>query len=195
MPVLKNNRHEMFAQMLVEGQRRGWTQGACYSRAGYNAEGMVAEVNASRLLKNAQNGVSQRVSELMAGGVRRAEVTVQSLLHELVLARTGATDDKQFSSAVAAIAGKAKLSGLDNRENSGVGASEFSKCETPDDLMRALLSDQTPAEALASLDELRKEIERFASSRATLVPTHEPARPREPGGEADRSLAAYRRRR
>jgi len=192
MPVLKNNRHERFAQMLVEGQRRGLTQGACYSRAGYGAEGHVAEANASRLLRNAETGITQRVVELTQGGVRRAEVTVKSLLAELEQARSGATDDKQFSSAVAAIAGKAKLSGLDNRETSGVGGSEFAKCEDIPSLMRALLSDQSVDEALASIDDLRDQIVAFAADNATLVPA---VRPREPRSAADRALAAFRRRR
>jgi hypothetical protein len=192
MPALKNNRHEAFAQMLVEGQRRGWTQGACYSRAGYNAEGQVAEANASRLLKNAENGVFQRVQELMAGGVKRAEVTVASLLNELEMARAAAHDDKQFSSAVAAISGKFKVAGFDNRESGIGGSSEFAKCESIDDLMRTLLAGyESPAAALAELRELCTMIEDYAASHAVTIAPAAPARSRP--NEAELSLTYLRK--
>jgi hypothetical protein len=46
--------------------------------------------------------------------------------------------------------------------------SEFAACETTADLVRVLLADQTAAEALASLDVLREEIETYASNLATV---------------------------
>ena len=33
--------------MLIEGARQGWSQGACYSRAGYRSEGHGADIDYS----------------------------------------------------------------------------------------------------------------------------------------------------
>jgi hypothetical protein len=112
MSVLKNARHEIFAQQLIQGQKHGWTRGACYSRAGYKAEGKAAEVNASRLLSNANNGIVARVREIVGAGAARAAVTVESLLGELDMVLAGAVDDRQFGAARAAIDSKARLKGL-----------------------------------------------------------------------------------
>jgi hypothetical protein len=60
------------------------------------------------------------------------------------------------------------------RERVEIGApGAFSTCESPRDLVRELLRDQTPSEALAALDELRVEIERHAGDRAILLPAHD----------------------
>jgi hypothetical protein len=126
MPILKNVRHEQFAQQLVHGQKFGWTRGASYSRAGYRAEGHAAEANAHRLLKNAENGIAARVQEIVGAGAKRAEVTVESLLTELDQVLAGAVTDRQFGAARAAIDSKARLKGLfvDKVEVGGPG--EFS---------------------------------------------------------------------
>jgi hypothetical protein len=189
MPALKNLKHEAFARNLVEMTKTGGTHGNAYSRAGYRCENGAAEAAASRMLADVKNGVADRVRELMAGGAKRAEVTIASLLNELETAREGAVDDRQFGAATAAIIAKAKLVGLD-RENGGAG-SEFARCETVDDLMRMFLSDQSPAEALASVDVLREEIEAYAASHATVIRA-EPDRPRAPGSETDEALALLR---
>ena len=189
MSALKNLKHEAFARNLVEMTKSGGTQGNAYTRAGYRCENGAAEAAASRMLADVKNGVADRVKELMAGGAKRAEVTVASLLNELEQARIGASDDGQFSAAVQAIAGKARLSGLDRTENGGTG-SEFSRCETVDALMQSLLASETVSSVLESLDVLREEVEAYAASHATLVPATEPARPRAPGSEV--SLALYR---
>ena len=112
MPILKNVRHEQFAQQLVHGQKFGWTRGASYSRAGYRAEGHAAEANAHRLLKNAENGIAARVQEIVGAGAARAAVTVESLLGELDQVLAGAVSDRQFGAARAAIDSKARLKGL-----------------------------------------------------------------------------------
>src|SRR5689334_9768848 len=103
MGALKNPRHENFAQQLVQGQKFGWTRGASYSRAGFRAEGESAEVNASRLLKNAKNGIAARVQEIVGAGADRAAVTVESLLNELDQVLAGAISDRQYGAARAAI--------------------------------------------------------------------------------------------
>jgi hypothetical protein len=112
MPALKNARHELFAQLICEGAKRGWSHGAAYSRAGYKAEGHAAEVAASRLLKNVENGIAARVQEIVGRGARRAEVTVESLLNELDDVLAGAMSSGQYAAARAVIDSKARLKGL-----------------------------------------------------------------------------------
>lgn len=64
--ALKNARHENFALLIAGGKDAS----AAYREAGYSARGNVAEVNASRLLRNAQNGtasaVRKRIDHLIA---------------------------------------------------------------------------------------------------------------------------------
>ncbi|MEO6532858.1 MAG: hypothetical protein ABIO06_04700, partial [Pseudolysinimonas sp.] len=75
--------------------------------------------NASRLTAN--DNIRQRVSELQDKGAKKVEVTIGSLSAELELARAGAMGEKQFSAAVSASLGKAKLFGLiiDKTRHSG----------------------------------------------------------------------------
>jgi hypothetical protein len=189
MAPLRNVRHEAFARELIEAQRHGRTQAEAYQRAGYRAAYDGAEASAARLIGNVRAGITARVQELMANGAKKAAVTVASLLAELEQARAAAQDDRQFSAAVAAIAGKARLSGLD-RENGGGSVSEFGKCQTIDDVMRVLLADETPAEVLSGLDQLRSEVENYAASHATVVHAAEPDRRRV--SETEAALALYR---
>jgi hypothetical protein len=169
MPILRNARHESFAQQLVHGQKYGWTRGSCYSRAGYKAEGEGAEVNASRLLRNAKNGIAARVAEIVGNGAKRAEVSVQSLLNELDHVLAGAVDDKQFGAARAAIDSKARLKGLfiDRLEVGGAGS--FAACEDTEAVIRQLMVEMTPEAALALTDQMRQAIERYASDHADIV--------------------------
>jgi hypothetical protein len=190
MAALKNIRHEQFAQNLAAIGKTGGTNGNAYTRAGYRCENGAAEAAASRMLADVRNGVADRVRELMAGGARRAEVTVASLLNELEQARVGALDDRQFSASVAAIAGKARLSGLDRPESGGTGG-EFDRCESVSDVLRTLLSDQTPSEVLTSLDVLRYEIEAYAADHADVVAAVRPPWPRKPS-ESAMALALLR---
>jgi hypothetical protein len=164
--------------------------GTCYSRAGYASEGTTADVCASKLLAIAKNGIAERVREIVGHGAKKAAVTVASLLSELEQARASAQDDGQFSAAVQAIAGKARLSGLD-RENGG-GGSEFAKCESIDDVMRVLLADETPSEVLSGLDQLRSEVENYAASHATVVAAVDPVWSRAPDSETEKALALLR---
>lgn len=56
---LKNARHETFAHLVADGRDAS----AAYKEAGYSARGNVAETNACRLLRNAQNGTPSRVRQ------------------------------------------------------------------------------------------------------------------------------------
>jgi hypothetical protein len=193
MPTLRNPRHELFCQLIPQSAKFGWSQGEIYQRAGFKARGHSAETLGCKLLKNVE--VQRRIAELQAPAARKAGVTTASLLDELRAAYEGAMSTEQFSAATSAAMSRAKLAGLlvDQVEIGGVG--EFGGCQTTQDVVAALLSDQTPGEALQSLALLQQEIEAFAANNASVIPAAEPARPREPGTEADRSLALFRRRR
>jgi phage terminase small subunit len=58
MPVLKNARHERFAQ----NKAKGMSTGPAYTAAGYKATGHSAEVAGGRLLRNVE--VKARIAEL-----------------------------------------------------------------------------------------------------------------------------------
>jgi hypothetical protein len=189
MPALRNLKHEAFARNLVEMTKSGGTQGNAYSKAGYRCENGAAEAAASRMLADVKNGVADRVRELMAGGAKLAEVTIQSLLAELEQARVAAQDDRQFSAAVQAIAGKARLTGLDNRESRGGSGGQFDRCETVEQVMAMLVAEcGSAAQALADFDEMRSMIEAYAASHAQIVVAAEPSRSRLPGDETALSL-------
>jgi hypothetical protein len=102
MGVLKNNRHELFAQALAKGE----TQVAAYEQAGYIAHDGAA----ARLCGNVR--IMERVAELKALAAEMCLVTVQSLTEELEEARALAVAIASPAAAVAASMGKAKLHGL-----------------------------------------------------------------------------------
>jgi phage terminase small subunit len=111
MPVLKNARHEKFAQALAKGN----TAFDAYGEAGYKADrGAAARMSANVSIRD-------RVAELQSKTVKKVEITVDSLAQELEEARTMALKEKQSSAAVSATMGKAKLFGLgtENRRISG----------------------------------------------------------------------------
>lgn len=101
MPVLKNARHERFAQELAKGKPAS----TAYAVAGYKPDRSAA----ARL--SAKIHISSRVAELQERFARKAEVTTESLTRELEEARALALAESQASAAVAATMGKAKLHG------------------------------------------------------------------------------------
>jgi phage terminase small subunit len=114
MPVLKNPRHEKFAQAVVEGK----SAAEAYADAGFKPQ----RQNAARLMTN--DDVVARIKELQAEGAERTLVSIESLTNELEEARRLAmADEKGASAAVAAVMGKAKLHGLliEKNEHTGQG--------------------------------------------------------------------------
>jgi phage terminase small subunit len=111
MPVLKNAKHERFAQEVAKGK----TATEAYVLAGYKE----SRAAASRLSTNVD--IQARTAELLNRGAERAECTVASLIAELEEARGIARKIEQPASMVAASMGKAKLSGLlaDRVEHTG----------------------------------------------------------------------------
>lgn len=101
MPVLRNQRHELFAQELAAGR----SASEAYERAGYKSN----YGNCIRLKGNER--VEARVAELQNRGAAHAEVTIVSLVQELEDARQLAVERGQASAAVAATMGKAKVTG------------------------------------------------------------------------------------
>lgn len=102
MPVLRNARHEAFAQALAKGK----TADEAYALAGFKPN----RGNAATL--KAKQSILDRLAELQAKGAKKVEVTLESLAAELDEARALALAEKQSSAAVAATMGKAKLFGL-----------------------------------------------------------------------------------
>lgn len=102
MPVLKNARHEAFAQARAKGK----SVDEAYKEAGFKPH----RGNAWRLSTN--ESVVRRVEELQERGAKKVVVTVESLAIELEEARSLALTEKQTSAAVSATMGKAKLFGL-----------------------------------------------------------------------------------
>ncbi len=74
MAILKNARHEKFAQNLA----RGMSATKAYSNVGYKP----SEAHASRLAGNGK--VQTRVAELMAPAIEATEATVERVLKEMV---------------------------------------------------------------------------------------------------------------
>jgi phage terminase small subunit len=73
MPILKNAKHEKFAQLLAKLH----SQDAAYAGAGYKP-------NASHASRLARNGkVKARLADLVAAGAEKAEIDVAKVLAEL----------------------------------------------------------------------------------------------------------------
>ncbi|PYE89602.1 hypothetical protein [Phyllobacterium leguminum] len=102
MPVLNNARHEKFAQNLAKGK----TADRAYVEAGYKAN----RHNAAALAR--EEHILTRVHELQKKAAERTAVTIQGLTDELEEVRVSASTAEQYSVAVSAIMGKAKLNGL-----------------------------------------------------------------------------------
>lgn len=104
--MLLNVRQEAFCRGLIEGLPAS----RAYSQAGYDARNNAAEVNASRLLRNAK--VTKRLIELQRDAAHKAAVTAETVAAELDAAYKLAFENGQAAACVAASMGKAKLFGL-----------------------------------------------------------------------------------
>jgi hypothetical protein len=102
VPILRNARHEKFAQELAQGR----SASEAYVNAGFRA----SRQNAGRL--RTKDDVSARVREIQGVGAASAEVSIASLLDELEAARVKATSLGQLSAAVRASVEKGRIAGL-----------------------------------------------------------------------------------
>jgi hypothetical protein len=189
--MLRNQKHERFAQNIATSTQTKWSNGRCYSEAGFKTDNRSADACAARLLTNAN--VAARIEELLAPTVRKTRTTVDTLAEQFDRVFSGALNAEQFGAAGNAAGLKARLLGFMRTQIEIGSAGSFDACETTEQVVAALLADMTSSEVLASLAFLQQEIEAFAARNATLVPAIEPARPRP--NAADLSLALYRKRR
>jgi phage terminase small subunit len=102
MPVLKNPKHERFAQELAKGK----TQVEAYAHAGYKPH----DGNSFRLSGNER--ILARVSELLGRSAEKAEVTIDWLREQLAGDHKLARELGQASAAVSATNSIGKLYGL-----------------------------------------------------------------------------------
>jgi len=113
MPILKNARHERFAQLLASGR----SAKDAYSEAGFRP----SDSNGAWLARKQE--ISSRVAELniqalererttAAGAAERAVITRHSLIEKVEAARLAAMEAGQFSAAVAATKEIGVLAGI-----------------------------------------------------------------------------------
>jgi phage terminase small subunit len=102
MPVLDNQRWELFAQKIAAGE----STVRAYELSGFRR----SRSNAARLRAN--ESVSARVFELQQASAAGAKITLDGLLDELEHARQRADSLGQLSASVRAISEKARLAGL-----------------------------------------------------------------------------------
>ena len=109
MPVLSNQRHELFAQALAEGM----SATAAYESAGYSPN----DGNATRLKGN--DRIGQRVAELQTAVAKQVEMTAADIARMLIEDRAFAYKNAVPSAAIAATNSLGKLFGLivDRSEN------------------------------------------------------------------------------
>lgn len=130
MAVLKNAKHERFAQELAKGK----TATEAYKIAGYKPD----DGNASKMA--AKPDVQGRVQEITGRAAERAEVSVATILTELEEARSLASRLEQPSPMVSASMGKAKVAGLLTEKVEHTGKDGEPLPDTnPRDLARAVL--------------------------------------------------------
>jgi hypothetical protein len=114
MPVLKNPRHEAFAQALT----RGMSANAAYVEAGYkpnrhNAAALAREQHISTRVAEVQEQQLAIHQQATAEAAANAKVTVESLIAEAEAARMKAMSEKGgAAAAVTALTAKAKLAGM-----------------------------------------------------------------------------------
>jgi hypothetical protein len=164
MPVLRNPRHEAFARAIFRGIFEPDlypTHGTAYRAAGYRASGLrepggSAEVNASRLLKNAK--ILDRVRELQAEAAQEVKETIDKCVAELNEDRRDAKAQGQHSAAISAVMGKAKLLGLVTDKHEDVTSKpDFTKATSLNDVGIGLLqsvgyASPSPADVALALE-------------------------------------------
>ena len=143
MPVLRNPKHEAFAQAIfngIVGAKGGATsQAEAYRRAGYHVSNAnSARACASRLLTFA-NGIGERIEELQAEAAERAQESADKCVRELNELRRDAHSDKAYGAAVAAVMGKAKILNLVVDQHALVPAQDFSTANSMHEIGKRLL--------------------------------------------------------
>ncbi|EHR03234.1 hypothetical protein [Bradyrhizobium sp. WSM471] len=167
MPVLRNHRHERFAQNIVTSAKTKWSNGRCYSEAGFRTDDRSADACAARLLTKAN--VMQRIEELLAPSVKRTRTTVDVLAEQFDAVFNGAINAEQFGAAGSAAGLKAKLLGF-MREKIEIGGPGSFMGETVDEVIDDAIEEFGSSGSLASsLRELADLVEQRAGLAARNV--------------------------
>jgi hypothetical protein len=150
VPILENERHELFCQKLAEGK----SATEAYVLAGFKP----SRKNASRL--RAKEDISARVAELQENAARSTQVTLESILGELDEALDTARSRGSASAMVSASAMKAKLSGLlVERQQIEVSSGDpFANCANVAEMADQMLGGLTNARWLEVSDRDRREL-------------------------------------
>ncbi len=102
-------KQEAFAQAIVTGVNQSDAYRAAYKvRPGTKAESV--NVAASKLMSDAK--VTQRVAELRESVAKKAQITLESHLDDLMRLRNMAAKEKQYSAAITAEVARGKASGV-----------------------------------------------------------------------------------
>ena len=128
MPILKNQRWELFAQQIAKGE----TAAQAYITAGFRP----SRKNASRL--RSREDVGARVQELQAASANHAVISVATICAELDAAIQIAIQGKQAAAMVAASTLRAKLAGLLTDRVEIRQADPFASCESMEDIADAI---------------------------------------------------------
>ncbi len=102
-------KQEKFAQCVASGM----TQADAYRESfnvRENTKNESIQVNASKLMSDAK--VAQRVQELRAPIIQKAQITLESHLEELATLRELAKDGNQLSAAISAEIARGKAAGV-----------------------------------------------------------------------------------
>jgi hypothetical protein len=114
MAILKNPRHEAFAQALA----RGLSAAAAYAEAGYkpnrhNAAALAREQHLLTRVTELQDQQAALHQQATTAAAASAQVTIESLMADAEAARVKAMAERGgAAAAVSAITAKAKLAGL-----------------------------------------------------------------------------------
>jgi hypothetical protein len=130
VPLLPNQRHEIFCQEIAKGE----TLTKAYETAGYRP----SRKNASRLRAN--EVINARVLELQAACAKSAAITISSICAELDEANAVAKSKGQAAAMVSASALRAKLAGLltDRVEVTTIDQ-QFDQTESYEDIAKAIV--------------------------------------------------------
>jgi len=104
VPILVNQRHERFAQIIGSGE-----SGAAAYQTCYGTHGASAEAAASRLLRNGK--VRERVTELQSAAATAAVLTLERKRQLLADIAEGRQQQAKISDRLRAIELDAKLAG------------------------------------------------------------------------------------
>jgi hypothetical protein len=169
----------MFCQNLVRNAKHGMNLTRAYIASGYEGRGHVAESGGSRLMSYVE--IQMRVDELARPAVRKAQITIESLLGELETTIADAREAKQHSVVVRSLELAAKLVGL-LKDRVEVGRpGEFDDCSSPQEVIDRLLEQHgTDPRAMVSglramMDSIETRVAKMAAEAAPPAMSPRPA--------------------